>query len=104
MNVPFTHRNYAIAAYLVHGHTPWGHPLFHRDKPDLTDRGDDGWIMCCGHKLARDEVPVWTASGLGVVEQIKGRARLVAGPNIGAWLNDCWDALGGDYQYEEAAA
>lgn len=105
MTVEFTPRNHAIAAYLVHGHTPWGHQL---DKPGGAFLGEhaEGWVMCCGHVLTDAEARAWVAAGIVTYAPplVEGRGRrLVASPSrIAQWLNDCWDAIGGDYQYPKA--
>lgn len=103
MTVEFNHRNYAIASYLVHGHTPWGHPLDHKEPPSLTRYQAPGepveWIMCCNHYLSGDEQAAWTAADLAVVQgEGATRLRLVAGPEIGNWLADCWTHISGDYE------
>lgn len=110
-NVEFTHRNYAIASYLVHGHTPWGVelPKFNRAKGDqaprlvLCEGIDEGepheWIMCCGHVLSRAEGEVWLVSGVADAGRPDkwGRPTMIAGPKVKDWLHDCWYALAGEY-------
>lgn len=107
---PFNHRAYAICAYLVHGHTPWGHHLAEgRQAPRLREwddptNGDDGWIMCCAHVLPLAEGELWLADGIGQVGAPDGRGGrlMIAGPRAGAFLDACWSAISGGYQ-EEAA-
>jgi hypothetical protein len=102
MTVEHTYRNYAIASYLVHGHTPWGHPLAHKSPPSLSDCGASGWIMCCGHVLTDDEAIAWQLAGIAQVADNPdrfGRRLLIAKPDgISRWLAECWEALSDGYE------
>jgi len=103
MTVEHTFRNYAIASYLVHGHTPWGHPLAHKSPPSLSDCGIYGWTMCCGHVLTDDEAIAWQIAGIARIMDNTdrfGRRTLIAGDGMARWLGACWRALGDDYDSE----
>lgn len=104
--VAYTYRNYAIASYLVHGHTPWGIRLW-GEEPCLRYCGDDGWIMCCNHVLTDSEVADWTAAGVAKISDVpsaRDGARLVHnGDRTLKWLSECWDSLSDGYEFDHAA-
>lgn len=107
MTIEHTYRNYAIASYLVHGHTPWGVHLAHKPIPCLSNC-EGRWIMCCGHVLSDDEAWEWIGAGIATihVEPDKfGRDRLVAnGDRTTQWLSECWESLSDGYDMETEAA
>ncbi len=106
-------RIYGAILFFQHGYTPWGHPLREAgEQPSISFCGRDDepgeWIVCCGHTVSIDEIDELRRVGVvaaGPKDRF-GRPTVVAGPAIGRWLGDMWEAIeiatGRDIVAEEA--